>query len=114
MKLRFFKKHISESLALAAIFAAGLTLNTVWIVNLLVSRVGEIEAWLTFSEEIGAISGMFFVTGVVYLVSFLVMTLWYRNRDCSHQREPVYWFLIITIIIFSFLTIPGIFEFRIQ
>jgi len=110
----FVKNQVPESMAIAAIFAAGLTLNSAWIINFLANRVVAVAQWLSFDQDVGPVSGMFFVSAIIYLVSCSLMIFWYRNRDCSHQREAVYWFLIISIIIFALMTIPGIFDFRIQ
>ena len=101
-------------MALAAVFAGALTLNAAWLANLLATRIPAVHEWFIFTKSVGAISGLLLTSTIIYLVSFLLVTLWYRKRDCSHQREAAYWFLIISIIIFSIMTIPGIFEFRIS
>ena len=111
---RFTKKHIPESLALAATFAAAITLNAAWILNLLVTRSEAVYQWFVFSESFGAVSGLYVTATVIYLVSLLVIMLWYRNKDCSEQQEHVLWFFIASIVIFFIMTLPGVFAFEIS
>lgn len=108
--MSLFKKHIPESLALASVFAVSISLQVAWIINLLVARNLAVREWLTFAPDFGALSGIFFVTVVVYLVSLFAVLLWYRHRDCSHQREHVLWVFVISIILFTLMTTPGIYS----
>ncbi|HBK34499.1 MAG: hypothetical protein UU08_C0008G0032 [Candidatus Uhrbacteria bacterium GW2011_GWE2_40_58] len=110
---RFLKKHIPESLALAATFAAAVTLTFAWILNLLVTRVDVFYEWFVFSERFGVVSGLYFSASIIYLVSLFLMLCWYRNKDCSHQRENVFWFFLSALFVFFVMTLPGIFSFEI-
>ena len=108
--MTLFRKHLPESLALASIVAAALALQVSWVVNLLISRSLVIREWLTFIPSFGALSGVVIVTAVVYLASLLVVLLWYRQRDCSHQREHILWVFLVSLLIFFIMTLPGIYS----
>ncbi len=108
-----FKSRVHESVAIAAVFAASVTMHIAWIVNLVVHRSEMAWEWFLLSEEIGPISGMYTKTFLSFFGIFLVAWLFWRGRDCSHWRLRVFWFFVMSIIIFLFMTLPIIYEFRV-
>ncbi len=108
-----FKKRVHESVALAAVFAASVTLHIAWIVNLVVHRSETVWEWFLLSEEIGPISGMYTKTLLSFFGILLVSWLFWRGRDCSHWRSRVFWFFIMSLIVFLLMTLPFVYEFQI-
>lgn len=109
----FFHKRIHESVALAALLSASLTLQTAWIANLLVHRVEWVRDKFTLVESLGPISGMYLRSVVAYLLLFGIFILIFRGKDCAHWRERAFWFFLISILMFLILTLPVVYQFAI-
>ena len=111
---RLFKPRVHESVALAAIFAASVTLHVAWIVNLLVHRSETVWNWFLLDPDLGPISGMYTKTLITFFVIFVISSLLWRGRDCSHSRDRVFWFLVISIVMFLVMTLPFVYEFQLS
>lgn len=107
----FFEKHLHESIAAAALVAGGAVLNFAWVINLLVHRSEEIRAAFTISKTVGPMGGMLLADLVLFLLVFGGFTFYWRDKDCSHKRNAIFWFLIISLILFFLMTLPIVYEF---
>ncbi|MBT5808288.1 hypothetical protein HOI18_03370 [Candidatus Uhrbacteria bacterium] len=110
---KLFKPRVHESVAIAALFSASITLNVAWIINLLVHRSDRVWAWFEMSERIGPISGMYTKTLLSFFCVMFVTWMFCRGKDCSHQREGVFWFFVASIVLFLVMTLPFVYEFQI-
>lgn len=108
-----FKKRIHEPIALAAIIAASVSFHIAWIVNLIFTRSSIFDSYLTLSDVVGPITGMYTVVGITYLITFGATVIWCRGKDCTDYRERVFWFFIVSLIVFLVLTHPLVYEFEI-
>ncbi len=108
---RHFNDRIHESLALAAIFAGGVALNVAWIDNLLVSRSVIMASWMNLNPEIGPISGLYVDTLGAFFVTYLIAAALWRGKDLAHWRDRVFWFFVVSIVLFIIMTLPFIYGF---
>ncbi|MFA6131540.1 MAG: hypothetical protein WC702_00525 [Patescibacteria group bacterium] len=107
----FFKPRIHESVAIAAILAAAISLHGLWIANLLITRIPAVSGFFCGSGEGGAVPSLYLFGLLLFFIAWCVLTLIFRGRDCSHHRENAFWFLMVSTIIFLFMTLPIIFGF---
>jgi len=110
----FGKNRIHEPFAIAAIFSAAVTLHAAWMLNILFSRLPNASAYLTLSDRIGPITGMYTISGVLFLTIFGFTVIWLRGRDCSAYRDRVFWFFTAALVAFIILTHPIVYEFGIR
>ncbi len=108
-----FKKRIHESIALAALFSAGLTLHIAWITNLLLHRDLVLREAFTLLSEVGPLSGLYLLSLIVYLVIFSLSVYFWRGKDVTHWRSRVFWFFVISVVLFFALTMPILYQFGI-
>ena len=106
-------KRIHESIALSALLSGAFTLQTAWIANLLVYRNEWVRDWFTLSEKIGPISGMYLRSFIAYAVLFGVFMILWRGKDCSHWRQRVFWFFLISVVMFLIMTLPIVYQFSV-
>lgn len=111
--LHFFHKRVHESLALSAYLSAAVTLQIAWIANLLVHRVPIVREQFNLIPSIGPVSGLYLKTIVSYFLLFGIFVLLFRGKDCSRWRERVFWFFLVSIVMFLVLTLPIVYEFSI-
>lgn len=111
--LRLFSQRVHESFALSAILAGSVALHVAWIDNLLISRSRTIAEWVTLNPDIGPISGLYVDTLGAFFVTLLFMTFLWRGRDVSHWRDRVFWFFILSIVLFLVMTLPFIYGFAV-
>ncbi len=109
-----FHKRIHESLAISAFLSAALTLQGAWMANLLVNRSEWFREQFTLIASVGPIFGLYLKSVVGYLLLFGIFVLIFRARDCSHWRDRVFWFFLISIAMFLVLTLPIVYEFSIS
>lgn len=109
--LKFFRKRVHESFALAAIFAGSVALHVAWIDNLLISKSPQIREWVTLNPDIGPISGLYIDTLGAFFVTLLLAAAIWQGRDVAHWRERVFWFFVLSIIIFILMTLPFVYGF---
>lgn len=110
----FFKKRIHESFALAAVLAGAVALHVAWIDNLLVSRSTTIAQWVMLNSEIGPISGMYVDTIGAFFVALLLAAGVWSGRDVSEWRDRVFWFFIVSIVVFLLMTMPFVYGFAVN
>ena len=108
-----FKKRVHESVALSAFLSAALALHVAWITNWLVHRSEYVRDQFTLSESIGPLSGLYLKTAIVFILLFGVCALFFRGKDVSHWRSRVFWFFLISILMFVILTLPVVYEFQV-
>jgi len=109
--MQFFKPRIHESIAIAAILAAAITLHGLWIANLLITRSPFVSGFFYGSSEKGAVSSLYIFGLLLFLVGWCVLSLIFKGRDCSHYRESAFWFFVASAIIFFVMTLPMVFGF---
>lgn len=109
--MQFFKPRIHESIAMAGIIAAAITLHGFWIVNLLITRSPFVIGFFYSSTEKGAVSSLYLFGLILFLIAWCILALIFKGRDCSHHRESAFWFLIVSLIIFFVMTLPPVFGF---
>lgn len=108
-----FHKRVHESLAIAALLAAAVTLQCAWIANLLVHRSEWVREQYTLIASVGPLSGLYLDTIIGYVFLFGIFVLIFRGKDCSYWRERVFWFFLVSIVMFLVLTLPIVYEFSI-
>ncbi len=101
-----FHARVHESVAAAALLAAGVTLHVLWIGNLLAVRIPAVRETFTLMPELGSASGLFCLAVAAYALVFFPAGVWFKGRDCSHARDPIFWFFIASVAAFALLTIP--------
>ncbi|NQV90702.1 hypothetical protein HQ487_04860 [Candidatus Uhrbacteria bacterium] len=111
--LKFFKNRVHESFALAAVLAGSIALHVAWIDNLLVSRSSIFAEWVTLNPEIGPISGIYVDVIGAFFVSLLLSAGVWKGRDVSHWKDRVFWFFIVSIVVFLLMTLPFIYGFAV-
>lgn len=112
--MSLFKQRIHESFALAAILAASSALHAAWIDNLLIFKSDTIAQWVTLNPDIGPISGLYVDVLGAYFTTLLIATAFWRGRDVSHWRDRVFWFFLVSIIFFLFMTLPFVYGFAVN
>jgi len=110
---RFFHR-IHESLALSALLGGSFTLQSAWIANLLVHRSAWVRDVFTLSNEVGPISGMYLRSLVAYCLFVVLFSLLWRGKDCAHWRERVFWFFVISVVMFCVMTLPVVYQFSVS
>ena len=99
----WIKPRIHESVAVAAVLAAGVSLQSVWILNLVWFRQAR-------TDTLGA---LYLFVASVYAIIFALAVTWCRGRDCADIRDRAYHFLLISILIFAAMTLPIVYGFSI-
>ena len=105
------RPHIHEPIALAALAAAAISLQALWILNLLSLRIVPVAEWLTLVPQLGPASGLYAFVASAYLVVFILSALLLRGRDCSHLRDGLFWFFAASLAAFAILTLPFVIGF---
>lgn len=106
--------RIHEPIALAALFACSVTLHGAWIANLFLVRIPSLASSLVRLPALGPISGLYTLMGGTYLTLFVLTAFWFRGRDCTPAREGVFWFFVSSVIAFTLLTLPSVYEFSLR
>ena len=112
--LRLFHDRIHESFALSAILAASVALHVAWIDNLLISRSAAVADMVTLNPDIGPISGLYVDVIGAYFTSLLIAAALWRGRDVSHWRDRVFWFFVVSLIVFLLMTLPFVYGFAVR
>ena len=99
--LSWFKSRVHESLAAAALFAAGVALQAAWITNLVWFRTSRTDA----------LGSLYLFVATVYAIIFVLTAAWFRGKDCSDFRDRAYHFFFISILIFAAMTLPIVYGF---
>jgi|GEM_PF-703467 len=112
--LELLHRHkIHEPIALSALVAAGFSLNTVWILNLLADRTHIVFNNLTIDNRVGPVTGLYLMGALIYAFVFGSATLWFRGKDCRLFRDRALWFLVASVIAYLVMTIPEVYSFEI-
>ncbi|MEK7452225.1 MAG: hypothetical protein AAB664_02710 [Patescibacteria group bacterium] len=109
----FSKQRFHESVALAALFAASITLHVAWISNLLVARVPFFQQWFTLAPSVGPVSGLYAKSLFSFLVIFFCAAWYWRGKDCSHARKHLFQFFLISLLTFFLMTLPFVYQFSV-
>ncbi len=106
-----FKKRLHESIALSGFLSGACTLQIAWIANWLVYRSEWVRTRFTLSESVGPLSGLYLKSVIVFVLLFGICVFAFRGKDVSHWRDRVFWFFLISIMMFVVLTLPVVYEF---
>ncbi len=98
--------RIHESVAVAALVAAGWTLQVAWISNFLMAKSEELHRLFDVVPSIGPIAGLYLSSLVAGVVVFFGTALWLRGKDCQPYRQQTLAFFFISVILFSVMTLP--------
>ncbi|OGL61597.1 hypothetical protein A3C09_00815 [Candidatus Uhrbacteria bacterium RIFCSPHIGHO2_02_FULL_47_44] len=109
-----FKNRFHESIACAALLAGALTLQVMWIVNLLVVRIPFIARLYTIIPSVGPISGMYLKAIGTFVFVFLIAGWYWRGKDCSHHRKSLLSFFLFSTLIFFVMTLPFVYSFSVR
>lgn len=107
--MQFFKLRIHESIAMAAILAAAITMHGLWIANLLITRLPAVAGFFEGLASRGAVPSLYLFGLLLFLVAWCILSLIFKGRDCSHHRESAFWFFVVSLIIFFVMTMPMVF-----
>lgn len=107
------KNRFHESIACATLLAGSLTLHVMWISNLLVVRVPYFKALYSIIPAIGPISGMYLKAMVIFLIVLFSASLYWKGKDCSHQRKHLTTFFLFSTLIFIVMTLPFVYAFSV-
>lgn len=114
---RSFFRRTHESLAVAAILAVSVTLHALWMVHLLFLR-GISSASFVVDVVVSRgwvqdrLFAIYVLLAVVYLCVFTGTVFFFRGRDCSHMRDRVLWFFLVSLIVYLLMTLPHIAGFK--
>jgi len=110
----FFSKHrFHESLACATLISGSITLHVMWISHLLVVRSVFFRNLFSVVPAIGPISGLYLKAVGIFFVVFLLSVLYWKGKDCSHQRKHLLTFFLFSTLIFFVMTLPFVYSFSI-
>lgn len=102
------EKRIANGIAAAAILAAGIGSFSLGIFVLLAEISAQAKQMMILSLPVGPLSGKTTFTVVLWLASWAVLHLWWRNRDVRFNEIIV---AALILIGFGFLgTFPPFFE----
>jgi len=108
----FFSKHrVHESLVVAVLVATSLSFHAAWILNLLVVRLDSVRLFMTFLPLVGPVSGMYTCLFGFFVVSFLILSLYFKGRDVSMWRKPLFGFFLFSLFSFFIMTLPFVYAF---
>lgn len=110
---RLFRPRIHESVALAGLTAASAALHMGWFSHFVLFRSSAVLGWFLLDESVGPISGVYLMTLLVFVLVFVLSALWFRGRDCTDFRDRVFWFFVVSLIMFVVLTFPPVYGFEI-
>ncbi|MCX6714824.1 MAG: hypothetical protein NTX72_03345 [Candidatus Uhrbacteria bacterium] len=110
----FSKNRFHESVACAALLAGSITLQVMWIVNLLVVRIPFIAQLYSIVPSVGPISGMYLKAVLTFVLVFLIAALYWRGKDCSHHRTSLLNFFLFSTVIFFVMTLPFVYSFSVM
>ncbi|HBR81106.1 MAG: hypothetical protein UX09_C0060G0009 [Candidatus Uhrbacteria bacterium GW2011_GWE2_45_35] len=106
----FTRRRIHESLSLAAVLSAAISLHALWIVNLLIGRYPDLTVYFDLASGLGIICGLYLFGLVVFFFSLGTIAVFYKDKDCSHHRLNVFLFLLVSLIIYVIMTVPVVYE----
>lgn len=87
------------------LWAAALTLNFFWILNILKESYKEVKAFLNFYPAVGPLLGLFLSSAVVLCLSYFVFAM-----IKPKSQKTAFWFYTISAIVFFFMVFPPIFN----
>jgi hypothetical protein len=108
-----FRPRIHESVALAGLTAVSAALHMGWLIHFILFRSSAVLGWFLLDESVGPISGIYLMTLLMFVLVFVLSVLWFRGRDCTDFRDRVFWFFIVSLILFAILTFPPVYGFEI-
>lgn len=108
--LHFFRRErIHEPIAVGAVIAAAVSLNVMWMLNLLSYRFAGLEQSLTLIPNVGTGTGLFLAGFITFLFVWACVAVLLRGRDCSDYRDRAFWFFVLTIVLYLVFTFPPVF-----
>lgn len=110
---RLFQPRVHESVVLSGLIATALTLHAMWLAHFILFRTPTLAPLFELSSEMGVISGLYALGASVYVISFLLSLAWWRGKDCSDARDRVFWFFVVSVIMYLILTFPLVYGFEI-
>ncbi len=103
------ERHMKEHIAAGALIATSATLHLVWILAFIASRSVDFERFLSINHDAGLYSGLYGFSILFFILVFLITSIWFQNRDCSHNRKRFFEFFIFSVVAFVIMTIPMVF-----
>ncbi len=101
--LSWLTSRIHESLAVAALLSAAVSLQVAWIANLVWFRMARVDA----------LGSLYLFVATVYAIVYVLTAAWCRGRDCSDFRDRAYHFFLVSILIFAAMTLPVVYGFTV-
>ena len=87
------------------LWAAGLTLNFFWVLNILKESYTGVKSALNFYAPVGPLLGLFIASVIVLLLSYLVFAMMKPK-----SQKTAFWFYTISAISFFLMVFPPIFK----
>lgn len=87
------------------LWAAALTLDFFWILNILKESYKGVKAFLNFYPAVGPLLGLFIFSGIVFFISFVVLVM-----IKPKSQKTAFWFYTISAIVFFLMVFPPIFK----
>ena len=87
------------------LWAAALTLNFFWILNILKESYKGVKAFLNFYPAVGPLLGLFIFSGIVFFISFVILVM-----IKPKSQKTAFWVYVISAVIFFFMVFPPIFK----
>lgn len=97
------KRMLSNGVAAAAILAVGIGTFSFGLVVCLSENIKAVEKFLTFSRPVGALSGKTDAALAVWLVSWFILTVMWRQRQVS------FWKVFAAAMVLTMLGLLGTF-----
>ena len=107
------EKRIRESLALSAVFAGSVALHAAWIDHLLITRSEVIADWITVNPDIGPISGLYVDVLASFFVALLLALFFWKGKDVRAWQDRIFWFFVMSVVIFLVMTLPFVYGFAV-
>lgn len=107
------KRRIPESVALSTVAAASLALHAGWIAYVLTVRSEAARGVFEMQAPFGIAGGLHLFSMSVFLILSGLGIVLFKGKDCSKYRDHIFWFFLISIVVYLLMTIPGVARFSV-